>query len=389
MSVSKQDADPIHGVRLETYAGIQAALADGIPLEMVLWQELVPPSKWDAIDIGYKELLTREPTLMDRYTTLLAGAEDALGGDVSPLTEDLAAWIGFSAALSEDVQLLDKHHLTVSDLSRLARRWRARMEQDAELASSAARLAEESTVAPAKVQITPAKLRAFSWTPRRRPSDNAMEQLRRIMDASDDDIAALANEPKLDVRRVRLARAILWALGRALDSDDQNGWHTLQDGFAKVLDPELVSADEAAAGDPLWATAHVATPAVGATLPFAGQRAAPPPAAAAVALDPAAGLTAPMQPDSGTRAALPFGETRDPAGEQASELGITLGEYAKLCAALADKSRTAETLARYGIADAIGRQELDRRWKARFATEPALEKTWMRLFARYRRTQGS
>ena len=30
MSVSKQDAEPIHGIQLETYAGIQAALAGGV-----------------------------------------------------------------------------------------------------------------------------------------------------------------------------------------------------------------------------------------------------------------------------------------------------------------------------------------------------------------------
>ena len=63
--------------------------------------------------------------------------------------------------------------------------------------------------------------------------------------------------------------------------------------------------------------------------------------------------------------------------------GLTLEQYASLCAELAfDPAKSDETLARYRVS-AASKTELDQYWGARLAAEPALQTKWREAYQIY------
>jgi hypothetical protein len=71
----------------------------------------------------------------------LVAAEDHLRRRIEPLDNDLASWIGFTAAYNlVGEPLLDEHGLRPTDIGRLQRHWQHRIEADAGLRAEAENL---------------------------------------------------------------------------------------------------------------------------------------------------------------------------------------------------------------------------------------------------------
>ena len=68
----------IAGVPLAQFAAVTAALAEGFPLRAVLSVEGLDAARWAEADRGWTERLDRDPTLLARYQTDLAVAQDRL-----------------------------------------------------------------------------------------------------------------------------------------------------------------------------------------------------------------------------------------------------------------------------------------------------------------------
>jgi len=134
------------GLTVEQYAGISAAIADGYPLDAVLANEGLAPKAWPEADTTWKQRLVGDPATFESYRARLGEAEDWLGRKVTPLDDDLAAWMGFLGAYGAHTapfDLLGGLGLGTGDLGRLQRRWQKRLASDEELAKQAAELAKK------------------------------------------------------------------------------------------------------------------------------------------------------------------------------------------------------------------------------------------------------
>jgi hypothetical protein len=127
----------LFGVTLASYAGVQAGLAEGFPLDAVLENERVSARAWAAADEVWTEALVddleREEGLEEAYNELLAEAQERYGRRVPPLDEDLAAWLTFArgwAADPEPLVFLERAGVRPSDMIRLQRLWSIRIEGD-------------------------------------------------------------------------------------------------------------------------------------------------------------------------------------------------------------------------------------------------------------------
>jgi hypothetical protein len=155
------------GLTVAQYAGISAAIADGYPLDAVLANEGLGAKAWPAEDTAWKQKLVGDPATFEAYRAKLGEAEDWLGRKVTPLDEDLPAWLGFLgayAAHKAPFDLLGGLGLGMSDLGRLQRLWQKRLEGDAELAKQAAELAKQKPSALPKVSAAKGVLRPFPWS---------------------------------------------------------------------------------------------------------------------------------------------------------------------------------------------------------------------------------
>ena len=157
---------------VEQYAGISAAIADGYPLDAILANEGMALKAWPDADIAWKQRLVADPTTFESYRAKLGEAEDWLGRKVTPLDEDLAAWLGFLgayAAHAAPFDLLVGLGLGMSDLGRLQRRWSKRLAEDQELARQAAELAKSKPSAVPKVSAAKGVLLPFPWSKKGAP----------------------------------------------------------------------------------------------------------------------------------------------------------------------------------------------------------------------------
>lgn len=157
---------------VEQYAGISAAIADGYPLDAVLANEGLAPKAWPGADIAWKQKLVADPAAFESYRRWLGEAEDWLGRKVTPLDEDLAAWLGFLgayAAHAAPFDLLGGLGLGMSDLGRLQRRWSKRLAEDQELAKEAAELAKAKPSAVPRVTAGRGVLTPFPWSKKGAP----------------------------------------------------------------------------------------------------------------------------------------------------------------------------------------------------------------------------
>jgi hypothetical protein len=129
------DQEAIHGVALGGFAAIKAALAEGHALADVLVVEGVSTRAWTRAEIAWKTRIIDDEVLFARFQKELCEAEDFLGGEVSPVGHDIAAWLSLldSVAGCDASRLLDETGLTMNDLARLGRAWARRIKDDAKL----------------------------------------------------------------------------------------------------------------------------------------------------------------------------------------------------------------------------------------------------------------
>jgi hypothetical protein len=172
---------PASDLTVEQYAGISAAIADGYPLDAVLANEGLSPKAWPDADIAWKQRLVADPAAFESYRVRLGEAEDWLGRKVTPLDEDLAAWLGFLgayAAHAAPFDLLAGLGLGLSDLGRLQRRWSKRLAADQELTRQATELAKSKPRAVPKVSAAKGVLLPFPWSKRGAPIEGARARAR-------------------------------------------------------------------------------------------------------------------------------------------------------------------------------------------------------------------
>ena len=180
---------------VEQYAGISAAIADGYPLDAVLANEGMALGAWPDADIAWKQRLVADPTAFESYRARLGEAEDWLGRKVTPLDEDLGAWLGFLgayAAHAAPFDLLVGLGLGLSDLGRLQRRWSKRLAEDQELARQAAELAKSKPSAVPRVSAAKGVLTPFPWSKKGAPLKAAPAQEKSAGADEDFDLAQYA-----------------------------------------------------------------------------------------------------------------------------------------------------------------------------------------------------
>jgi len=115
---------------------VKAALAEGFPLDDALEIEGIDSAGWSTADPLWKVRLVDDPAAFATYEAELADAEDWLDRSVTPLREELGAWLAFLdvyAAHPRPSELLKSSLLGVNDLSRLGRSWSRRAKEDAEI----------------------------------------------------------------------------------------------------------------------------------------------------------------------------------------------------------------------------------------------------------------
>jgi hypothetical protein len=157
-------------ISVEQYAGISAAIADQFPLAEILANEEIPPARWPDVDMAWKLQLVEDPATFAAYRVKLGEAEDFLHRKVTPLEDDLPAWLGFLGAYSAHkapFELLGGMGLRMNDMARLQRRWSKRMAEDAELSKQAAELARKKPDRPAQVTAESIELKPFPWSKRK------------------------------------------------------------------------------------------------------------------------------------------------------------------------------------------------------------------------------
>lgn len=147
MSTQETETEPVpalHEVSLAQYAAVQAGLAEGIDLEIVLENEQIAPATWlDAEDAWSDRLLDdleQDGPLQPAFDEHLAEAQARYGRRVPPLDESLDAWLDFVrhwSAAAEPVAFLARLELRASDIIRLHRTWSQRMAIDPALAQQA------------------------------------------------------------------------------------------------------------------------------------------------------------------------------------------------------------------------------------------------------------
>lgn len=166
----------VAGLTVEQYAGVTAAIAEGIPLARVLDQEQISEEAWRAGETAWREALADGPELQLALLRARRVAEDCLSRAVSPLDADAASWKALLDALAratDPKSVLAPLGITLIDVARLGRRWKERA-ADPVVAKA---LAEGPAAAslPANVVVGPVELARFPWSPapRSTPSTSA------------------------------------------------------------------------------------------------------------------------------------------------------------------------------------------------------------------------
>lgn len=171
MEESDAAATRLLGVSLAQYAGIQAAVAQGFPLEQALANERLSARKWDRCRAAWTARLAREGQGSPSSAALrdkLAEAARWLGRRVTPLEEDIVAWLSFLGAYAADPApsaLLARLGLRDEDVQRLVLAWKRRTDEDEALARKALEIVRKGPRAVPAVRVTPGKLRPFPWSP--------------------------------------------------------------------------------------------------------------------------------------------------------------------------------------------------------------------------------
>ena len=139
----------LRGLSLARLAGVDAGLAERLPIERVLENEGVSPPTWRAAEAAWRARLAEdvdeEGPLSAAYDARLAAAQDRYGRSLPPVDGDLAAWLDLVrcfAGSAEPLALLRELGLRPTDLVRLHRRWSLALEADGALRERALALLE-------------------------------------------------------------------------------------------------------------------------------------------------------------------------------------------------------------------------------------------------------
>jgi hypothetical protein len=166
------EALAVHGVTLAEFAGVSAALAEGLPLDAVLASESIPKEAWLAAAPQWKVRAAKDGALGPLFAELRdrrAVAEDCLQRRVAPIDSDLAAWMSFLKAYGAHpapFELLHSSGLGLNDMARLQRSWAKRMALEPALEKQAEDLSRKGLGPVPALRVGPAKLKPFPWTRR-------------------------------------------------------------------------------------------------------------------------------------------------------------------------------------------------------------------------------
>jgi hypothetical protein len=158
--------DVLHGVSLEQYAGVLAALGEGFSLGDVLVQESIDDKAWPDAERAWREAIASGPQHQLELVQKRRVAEECLGRDIDPIDDDPEAWVGLLGALAlaeAPNDLLRGFGLTMGDVARVGRGWKRKAEKDPEVGKKLEELAPKAKP-PAKIDVGPAKLKPFPWT---------------------------------------------------------------------------------------------------------------------------------------------------------------------------------------------------------------------------------
>lgn len=156
----------IAGLTVEQFAGVTAATLEGIPLDAVLAQEQISLDAWRAAEPPWREALADRMDLQIDLVRSRRVAEGCLDRKVSPIDTDPSAWKTLLAALAavEDPKVvLASRGITLSDVSRVGRRWKARAADPAIAAQLAA--ASSTAALPPVFDVGALELARFPWSP--------------------------------------------------------------------------------------------------------------------------------------------------------------------------------------------------------------------------------
>lgn len=343
-------ADPVvAGVPLSRYVAVYAATSEGFPLEDVLVHEGLDPACWPSVDTAWaREMLKSaegDLALIDEHDRRLLEAQERFRRRVTPLDDDLRAWLDFYRIWTADPEPLVRlaaWKLGRNDVLRIHRRWGERMDQDGTLRAQAFTILQEppgdlpaldmdpsrlppSLVAPVPVASRPAAV------PKEASSDPPWPGLDVDLPTTEV-VKAPANLPRIAAPAPPM-------------------------GIAR---PPRVTVEMGALPPGLLAAA----------LPFMEVKESGPPPGRAVDSDPPAPV-------------LPLAT---PPARRPESIGPTLmlAQYASLCAELAVfPAMSEQTFARYGLEAAHDRIAVDRAWQARLQSSPAEYQEWHRLFQHY------
>jgi hypothetical protein len=383
-SRSRSATEPrVLGVGLDQYAGVQAALAEGIPLEAALTQEQIAPGTWAEADRAWKEELADAPDLELRYRRLRRQAEDCLARPIAPLDDDAAAWAGLLGALAvaPDAEVtLGRLGLRMTDVARLGRAWREKAARDPKVAERLIELAGRAPP-PSSVRCGAGVLRPFPWTPAplARRAVEAPAVQRESVEVAPPSAEPLAAPPAPRPEVPSFALSPLSPAAPAAPALASQvplaSLDTLGPGPAPAR-PALPFGDD---HSPAFLQAFASGPAREAEVRSGDTLALSTPARAAAAPS----LASTLGPEEARPPApeLPF----DMSGKPEEPYGLTLAQYASLWAELAvHPERAPAVLRRYGVPGDEGRKLLNEAWGRRFVKAPELRRTWMGLCARYR-----
>jgi hypothetical protein len=346
----------IADLTLAQYAAVRAALAEGFLLADVLAIEGIAADAWADADLAWTEALTSDRALLSRYEVALAAAEDRLGREVSPLGEDLAAWLAFLAAFAaapEAGELLARYRLSTNDLARLGRRWARRAKADPSLEKRAARLRQRPLGPVPPLMAARPKL-VPSGAPRA-PRKMEANEAPAPAAPSRDELLLIAHQRAREAARPA-ATVARWT---------EPGTAVLES--VAIVDLPFRVTPSAAFLDAL-ASAPKAAPGAGsdggtvvAASPFANAPAA-----------------APSAEEATTHImASPFASAVFDA-----EPPMPLERHASLAVELAAGAREDLALARYQITAAV-KERADLYWRARLAADPQARAAWNEAFRAY------
>jgi hypothetical protein len=443
-----EETEPmLHSVSLPQYAAVQAGLAEGLELDLILESEGIRAASWPEAEGAWSDALLvdlgRNGPLHELFDRHLAEAQDRYGRRIPPLDEELRPWLDFVRRWSidpEPLALLTRLGLRPSDMIRLHRAWSRRLAGDPTLAKTAKDILEtDPGELPAPrpeptVPARPAPARLAADAPAGKLSERGADSTATGQDDEPRMFVALPHEPP-EV-----------ALDAATPPGPKPGEQSpapppeALEETAPVTAPAVPRSPDAAAPhlpfvEPIEETMPVTASPLrrGPDLPFApaGEKASrslsetgvvsPEAIARALPFNVGRGAasttpnrappgdalveTRPMSPFGATSAPLPFTKPSGspapatspvvpnppspPPGDSAPAAGkappLTVAQYASLCAELAaHPSSSEQTFQRYGLGVMRERLSVDLGWQERLRRNPAEYQEWQRLYQHYR-----